>query len=222
MQQTFKPATSDAAIVNHMKMQRSNGAISTTTITAQGAGSGAGSGATTAEELPLRTHSPATSTEIYIVGGGGGGGSNPATLERKQQHRLSWVNMRRIGESSVLPTETVTPSPHTSRSYILTSSGIGGGGGGGGGGTASGRTTSASGRVSASCTTTITGSNNTLNDIISDYHSQEVASSDYHYTASTSSPAKNLSSNGSFNIANGSTVKLLPAVDDESNQQVSF
>lgn len=173
-------------------------------------------------------------------------------IDRKQEHRLSWVNMRRRAEgggsmsggsrgggSMVSP---ITPSPQTTRSYIsnitttelMSSNGVGGrgagirdvgGGGSGGLGTISGRTTATSGRISSSGITTISGSNNTLNDIHSDYHSQDVgAGSDFHnFSRIGVSPMKqHLSVNSSFNLANGSTVKLLSATDDESNQQVSF
>lgn len=215
------------------------------------------------ERMRMRTDSNATSiyvigadsinTHIGASGSGGTGGaqtdSNPATMERRQQNRLSWVNMRRGGEDAVhlegggRGAVTITPSPQTTRSYISTVSTItattgtvgdtirsraGGGVGGGvhiGNGTISGRTTAASGRMSTSGGTTISGSNNTLNDIISDYHSHEAASSrDFHYnnTVVASTPhIKNLSSTGSFNMTNGSTVKLLPAMEDESNQQVN-
>ncbi|XP_036336357.1 sodium-dependent nutrient amino acid transporter 1 isoform X1 [Rhagoletis pomonella] len=220
------------------------------------------------EAMRLRTDSNATS--IYVIGADATSShngpvtatssvtqsdSNPATMERKQRNRLSWVNMRRFGDAddaTALHGEhdgrsavTITPSPQTTRSYISTVStmtattGTGGSGGAGGGsgtirsrsgghmgngnGTLSGRTTAASGRISTSGATTISGSNNTLNDIISDYHSHEAAStSDFHYsnTVVASTPhMKNLSSSGSFNMTNGSTVKLLPVTDDDSNQQ---
>ncbi|XP_037826849.1 uncharacterized protein LOC119614813 [Lucilia sericata] len=210
------------------------------------------------EEMRMRSDSSATS--IYVMGHNSTikdpYASNNTTLDRKQEHRLSWVNMRRRAESgagsisgnsrgggsSMVP--PITPSPQTTRSYIsnITTTelmgsnviGRGGGirdvgggvGGSGGVGTISGRTTATSGRISSSGITTISGSNNTLNDIHSDYHSQDVGGtgSDYHnFSRIGVSPMKqHLSVNSSFNLANGSTVKLLTATDDESNQQVSF
>ncbi|XP_037933038.1 sodium-dependent nutrient amino acid transporter 1-like isoform X1 [Teleopsis dalmanni] len=174
---------------------------------------------------PMRLRSDSTATSVYVIGGNNVHASNPPTMERKQLNRQSWINMRQKVEDA-LP---VTSSPQTTRSYVSTvdtgfnggGSGSGSGGGGGGinsrGGTVSGRTTAASGRISGA--TTISGSNNTLNDIISDYHSHEAGSSDYQFAETTTSPTKNLSGSGSFNLANGSTVKLLSTNDDESNQQ---
>ncbi|XP_023296451.2 sodium-dependent nutrient amino acid transporter 1 isoform X1 [Lucilia cuprina] len=208
------------------------------------------------EEMRMRSDSSATS--IYVMGHNSTikdpYASNNTTLDRKQEHRLSWVNMRRRaesgagsisgnsrggGSSNMVP--PITPSPQTTRSYIsnittteLMGSNVigrgagirdvgGGVGGSGGVGTISGRTTATSGRISSSGITTISGSNNTLNDIHSDYHSQDVGGtgSDYHnFSRIGVSPMKqHLSVNSSFNLANGSTVKLLTATDDESNQQ---
>ncbi|XP_055841037.1 sodium- and chloride-dependent neutral and basic amino acid transporter B(0+) [Episyrphus balteatus] len=67
-------------------------------------------------------------------------------------------------------------------------------------------------------------SSHTTNDVISEcqsnYAGNEVANGDFHFvTAAESSPTKNLSSGGSFNLKSGSTVKLLPAGDEDSNTQ---
>ncbi|KAM7355172.1 solute carrier family member bloated tubules isoform 1-T2 [Cochliomyia hominivorax] len=204
------------------------------------------------EQMRMRSDSSATS--IYVMGHNSTikdpYSSNSTTLDRKQEHRLSWVNMRRrtdgaggsisAGSSGMAP--PITPSPQTTRSFIsnitttelMSSNGIGRGagirdvggggssGGGGGVGTISGRTTATSGRISSSGITTISGSNNTLNDIHSDYHSQDVgAGSDIHnFSRIGVSPMKqHVSASSSFNLANGSTVKLLTATDDDSNQQ---
>lgn len=69
-------------------------------------------------------------------------------------------------------------------------------------------------------------SSHTTNDVISEcqstYAGNEVANGDFHFvTTADSSPSKNLSSSGSFNLKSGSTAKLLPAGDDDSNTQVS-
>ncbi|TMW47312.1 hypothetical protein DOY81_007604 [Sarcophaga bullata] len=203
---------------------------------------------------PMRMRSDSTATSIYVVGNSSTHkdpySSQTTTLDRKQEQRLSWTNMRRRADgggggsisagsrSGLIVPPPITPSPQTTRSYISnittteiisTAGGIRGmggssnGGHGGVGGTISGRTTATSGRISSSGVTTISGSNNTLNDIHSDYHSQDVgAGSDFHNFSRIGgvSPMKqNLSANGSFNLANGSTVKLLTASDDESNQQ---
>lgn len=262
---SYRGRSSDEALDEHLKLQRQQ-AMPMTMSTTRRQLSGSTVIAPTPpppERMRMRTDSNATS--IYVIGadttgnyiGASGGGSargaqtdsNPATMERRQHNRLSWVNMHRGGEDTPhleggdRGAVTITPSPQTTRSYISTVStitatiGTGGdtirsraGGDGGvgvhiGNGTISGRNTAASGRMSTSGGTTISGSNNTLNDIISDYHSHEAASSnDFHYTSTVvaSTPhVKNLSSNGSFNMTNGSTVKLLPVMDDESNQQVS-
>lgn len=194
---------------------------------------------------PMRVRSDSSATSIYVMGNEVYS-SNPPTMDRKQEHRLSWVNMRRRDDGSVSGINghsrpPITPSPQTSRSYIsnITTTEMmgsstdgrsigrraGGADGGLGGGTISGRTTATSGQMSSSGVTTISGSNNTLNDIHSDYHSQEVGGSrDFHnFSRIGTSPTKqhNYSANGSFNLANGSTVKLIAHTDDESNQQVS-
>lgn len=202
----------------------------------------------------MRVRSDSSATSIYVMGNNSiikdPYASHSTTLDRKQEHRLSWVNMRRgvegggsisagsrsgVERGNIIP--PITPSPQTTRSYIsnitttelMASNGVGRGSGirdvGGGVGTISGRTTATSGRISSSGITTISGSNNTLNDIHSDYHSQDVgAGSDFHnFSRIGVSPMKqHLSANGSFNLANGSTVKLLTATDDDLNQQVSF
>uniref|UniRef100_A0A0K8UXH4 Sodium-and chloride-dependent GABA transporter 1 n=2 Tax=Bactrocera latifrons TaxID=174628 RepID=A0A0K8UXH4_BACLA len=261
---SYRGRSSDEALDEHLKLQQRQQAMPMTMSTTRRQLSGNTVVPPTPpppERMRMRTDSNATS--IYVIGadtthrhiaatgGGGVGGaqtdSNPATMERRQHNRLSWVNMRRGGEDAVhlegggSGAVTITPSPQTTRSYISTVSTItatignggdtirsraGGGAGTGvhiGNGTISGRTTAASGRMSTSGGTTISGSNNTLNDIISDYHSHEAASSrDFHYnnTVVASTPhMKQLSSSGSFNMTNGSTVKLLPVMDDETNQQ---
>ena len=214
----------------------------------------------TAIHEPMRMRSDSTATSIYVVGNSSTHkdpySSQTTTLDRKQEQRMSWTNMRRRADggggggggsistgsrSGIMVPPPITPSPQTTRSYIsnITTTeiistaggvrGMGGssnGGHGGIGGTISGRTTATSGRMSSSGVTTISGSNNTLNDIHSDYHSQDVGGgSDFHNFSRIGgvSPMKqNLSTNGSFNLANGSTVKLLTASEDESNQQVSI
>lgn len=206
---------------------------------------------------PMRMRSDSTATSIYVVGNNSTHkdpySSQATTLDRKQEQRLSWTNMRRRADggggggggsisagsrNGIMVPPPITPSPQTTRSYIsnITTTeiisnaggarGMGGNSNGGhsgiGGGTISGRTTATSGRISSSGVTTISGSNNTLNDIHSDYHSQDVgAGSDFHNQFGVTPMKQNLSTNGSFNLANGSTVKLLTASDDESNQQVS-
>lgn len=203
---------------------------------------------------PMRVRSDSSATSIYVMGNNTPSvnddySSNPPTIDRKQEHRLSWVNMRRRADGGMVVgaqmgldnRPPITPSPQTTRSYIsnittteIISSADGRStaglrdpsvsGGGGGGGTISGRTTATSGHISSSGVTTICGSNNTLNEIHSDYHSQDVGGSrDFHnFSRIGASPMKqNMSVDGSFNLANGSTVKLISGAEDEKNQQVS-
>lgn len=221
-----------------------------------------------------RLRGDSSATSIYVTAGDSHAyfnhvnSSNPGTMERKQEHRLSWTNMRRRGDGleATMQQPAITPSPQTTRSYIsnITTTElhsnrdddrIDGHGyrdsGGGGGGTGalrnasiSGRTTTSGRASSVDGVTTICGSSNTLNDIHSDYHSQDVGGSREFNNFSriisgsvvdgigaASSPKKHKlrnshlnysSANGSFNMANGSTVKLISQADDEANKQVSF
>lgn len=257
MNPSFKTRTSDEALDEHLQQLKASTAqrkqhlnklyasTKTTTLPAPP------TPPPPMEQMRMRSDSSATS--IYVMGHNSTikdpYSSNSTTLDRKQEHRLSWVNMRRRADGaggsisggsrigSMAP--PITPSPQTTRSFIsnitttelMGSNGVGGRGTGGGSsvgvgaGTISGRTTATSGRISSSGITTISGSNNTLNDIHSDYHSQDVgAGSDIHnFSRIGVSPMKqhHMSANSSFNLANGSTVKLLSALDDDSNQQVS-
>lgn len=253
MNPSFKTRTSDEALDEHLQQLKISTAnrkknmnkiyAATTTKQQQQHRSGP---PTPPPPEPMRLRSDSTATSIYVMGLNSTikepYSSNPPTIDRKQEHRLSWVNMRRRADGGSISGgrsgPPITPSPQTTRSYISNittteiisaNDGRGAGVGAAGyGGTVSGRTTATSGRISSSGITTISGSNNTLNDIHSDYHSQDVGggggSSDFHnFSRIGVSPMKqHLSTNGSFNLANGSTVKLITAIDDESNQQVSF
>lgn len=264
MNPSFKTRTSDEALDEHLQQLKASTAQRKQNLQKIYATPKSTALTTPPTPPPPTTHEPmrmrcdSTATSIYVVGNSSTHkdpySSQTTTLDRKQEQRLSWTNMRRRADGSggggsisagsrsgLMVPPPITPSPQTTRSYISnittteiisTAGGIRGmggssnGGHGGIGGTISGRTTATSGRISSSGVTTISGSNNTLNDIHSDYHSQDVgAGSDFHNFSRIGgvSPMKqNLSANGSFNLANGSTVKLLTASDDESNQQVSI
>ncbi|XP_030385433.1 sodium-dependent nutrient amino acid transporter 1 [Scaptodrosophila lebanonensis] len=152
-------------------------------------------------EQRLRSDSSITTrTCVYI---GGGNASGAATLDRHQPHRMSWLNMRRAKADAEMG--AVTPSPQTTRSCISTvSSVVDSGGGGGSGAAASGRTTATSGHIGSSGIITLSGSNNTLSELQTGFH-------DLHDDASKSY--------STHNITTASNAKLLPAPDDESNQQ---
>jgi len=161
----------------------------------------------------LRSDSTATSrTCVYIggapTGGGGGTGNGPisVTLDRRQPQRMSWLNMRRAKASEAdLP--AVTPSPQTTRSCISTVSSVVDSGGG--------RTTATSGRISSSGIVTLSGSNNTLSEIQGGYH-------DMDHDAVSKNFSVSASAHSAHNITTASNAKLLPAVEDESNKQVSL
>lgn len=148
-----------------------------------------------------------TRTCVYIGGAGNGGVvSSAATLDRRQPQRMSWLNMRRAKADAELP--AVTPSPQTTRSCISTVSSVVDSGGG--------RTTATSGRISSSGIITLSGSNNTLTDI-QGYHEHDLhdgVSKNYSSVSATTS------AHSAHNITTASNAKLLPAPEDESNQQV--
>lgn len=141
-----------------------------------------------------------SSGAIYIIGNSN---SKPNTMDRK--NHPSWVSSTSAGRTAAQPQTT------KGAGYLS---------GNGNAGMSS----------MPSATTTVTGSSNTINDIVSDYHSgsnyvanEAGSASDYHFTTATSTPPpKNLSSNGSFHLNNGSTVKLLSNSDDQTNTQVSW
>ncbi|XP_053956630.1 sodium-dependent nutrient amino acid transporter 1 isoform X1 [Anastrepha ludens] len=264
---SYRSRSSDEALDEHLKLQRQQAMPMTMNNMHRHISSNTVVPPTPPPPAPMRLRTDSNATSIYVIGADAStehnrpsassiaqSDSNPASMERRQHNRLSWVNMHRSGDDDAAQLENgsgrgaviITPSPQTTRSYIsavstiTATTGTGGGGGGtirsrvggftggsghigNGNGTISGRTTAASGRISTSGATTISGSNNTLNDIISDYHSHEAASgSEFHYSNAivASTPhMKNLSSSGSFNMANGSTVKLLPVTEDDGNQQ---
>lgn len=255
MNPSFKTRTSDEALDEHLQQLKSTMAqrkqnLNKMNTTAKMVIPPTPPPPPPAHAEPMRLRSDSSATSIYVMGHNSTirdpYASNSTTLDRKQDHRMSWANMRRKAEAGgsisagsrgrggdMVP--PVTPSPQTTRSYISNittnelmgagrSAGIRDVGGGGGVGTISGRTTATSGRISSSGVTTISGSNNTLNDIHSDYHSQDVGGgSDFHnFSRIGVSPLKqHLSSvNGSFTLANGSTAKLLSSTDDDPNQQV--
>lgn len=160
----------------------------------------------------LRTDSTATSRTCVYIGGEPAGGAGTAsgtgnghisvTLDRRQPQRMSWLNMRRAKANEADP-PAVTPSPQTTRSCISTVSSVVDSGGG--------RTTATSGRISSSGIVTLSGSNNTLSEIQGGYHDLEHDAVSKNYSVSASV----------HNITTASNAKLLPAVEDESNQQVS-
>lgn len=165
-------------------------------------------------EQRLRSDPNATRTCVYIGGEGGGGGgatgvSSAATLDRRQPQRLSWLNMRRAKADAELP--AVTPSPQTTRSCISTVSSVVDSGGG--------RTTATSGRISSSGIITLSGSNNTLSDIQGYHHEHDLAAD--RHSKNYSSVSVTASAHSAHNITTASNAKLLPAAEDESNQQVS-
>lgn len=99
------------------------------------------------------------------------------------------------------------------------------------GGNISGRTTATSGCMSSSGIATISGSNSNLNEIRSAIYAPNVLTSNTNkietssYTVGTdvsNSKLQSLPPNESFNVTNGSTVKLIVVNDDDSNKQVSF
>ncbi|XP_032290643.1 sodium-dependent nutrient amino acid transporter 1 isoform X1 [Drosophila virilis] len=146
-----------------------------------------------------------TRTCVYIGGAGNGVVSSAATLDRRQPQRMSWLNMRRAKADAELP--AVTPSPQTTRSCISTVSSVVDSGGG--------RTTVTSGRISSSGIITLSGSNNTLTDI-QGYHEHDLhdgVSKNYSSVSATTS------AHSAHNITTASNAKLLPAPEDESNQQ---
>ncbi|KAH8365630.1 hypothetical protein KR093_002892 [Drosophila rubida] len=164
-----------------------------------------------ATEQRLRSDSSNARTCVYIGGANGGPHSNAATLDRRQPQRMSWLNMRRAKADAELP--AVTPSPQTTRSCISTVSSVVDSGGG--------RTTATSGRISSSGIITLSGSNNTLTDIQGGYHEHH----DMHdgvsknYSSVSASASASASAHSAHNITTASNAKLLPAAEDESNQQ---
>lgn len=156
-------------------------------------------------EHRLRSDSSNARTCVYI--GGAGGITTAATLDRRQPQRMSWLNMRRAKADGEMA--TVTPSPQTTRSCISTVSSVVDSGGG--------RTTATSGRISSSGIITLSGSNNTLSEI-QGYHEHDLhdgVSKNYSTVSATAS------AHSAHNITTASNAKLLPAPEDESNQQVS-
>lgn len=159
-------------------------------------------------EQRLRSDPNAARTCVYI-GGGTTGVSSAATLDRRQPQRLSWLNMRRAKADAELP--VVTPSPQTTRSCISTVSSVVDSGGG--------RTTATSGRISSSGIITLSGSNNTLSDIQGFHHEHDLTAD--RHSKNYSSVSVTASAHSAHNITTASNAKLLPAAEDESNQQVS-
>lgn len=159
-------------------------------------------------EQRLRSDPNSARTCVYI-GGATGVQNSAATLDRRQPQRMSWLNMRRAKADAELP--AVTPSPQTTRSCISTVSSVVDSGGG--------RTTATSGRISSSGIITLSGSNNTLSDI-QGYHHEHDLTADRN-SKNYSSVSVTASAHSAHNITTASNAKLLPAAEDESNQQVS-
>ncbi|KAH8322309.1 hypothetical protein KR059_011256 [Drosophila kikkawai] len=219
MSSSYKPRGSDEALAEQLSLARNrtgtgSGALATATPTYRHI-SGAMATLPRHENnhqshnpdnsARLRTDSTATSrTCVYIggepTGGGTGNGHISVTLDRRQPQRMSWLNMRRAKANEADP-PAITPSPQTTRSCISTVSSVVDSGGG--------RTTATSGRISSSGIVTLSGSNNTLSEIQGGYHDLEHDAVSKNYSVSASV----------HNITTASNAKLLPAVEDESNQQ---
>ncbi|KAH8378978.1 hypothetical protein KR009_002375 [Drosophila setifemur] len=176
----------------------------------------------TDDSVRLRSDSMATSRTCVYIGGAptangiGNGTSNgigtgnghvtSVTLDRRQPQRMSWLNMRRAKAQGEQDQLAVTPSPQTTRSCISTVSSVVES-------RTDGRTTATSGRISSSGIVTLSGSNNTLSEIQGGYHDLD------HDAMSKNFSSVSVSAHSAHNITTASNAKLLPAVEDESNQQ---
>lgn len=200
MSSNYKSRSSDETVADHLSLPRSVKPMVTPTYK-QISGGMATLPRPDAEQR-LRSESSNARTCVYI--GGATGVSNAATLDRRQPQRMSWLNMRRAKADAELP--AVTPSPQTTRSCISTVSSVVDSGGG--------RTTATSGRISSSGIITLSGSNNTLTDIQGYEHDLHDGVSKNYSSVSVSASA-----HSAHNITTASNAKLLPAAEDESNQQ---
>ncbi|KAM8709089.1 hypothetical protein ACLKA7_015976 [Drosophila subpalustris] len=203
MSSNFKNRSTDEALAQQLSLPRSVKPTATPTYK-QISGGMATLPRPDTEQRLSRESNGITRTCVYI-GGATGVVSNAATLDRRQPQRMSWLNMRRAKADAELP--AVTPSPQTTRSCISTVSSVVDSGGG--------RTTATSGRISSSGIITLSGSNNTLTDI-QGYHEHDLHDG---VSKNYSSVSVSASAHSAHNITTASNAKLLPAAEDESNQQ---
>lgn len=228
MSSSYKPRTSDEALAEQLSLAGSGAKPPATPTYRQISGAMAtlprhenhtnNNNHKSDDSVRLRSDSSATTRTCVYIGGaptGNGTGNGhvvtaSVTLDRRQPQRMSWLNMRRAkaGEQD-LP--AVTPSPQTTRSCISTVSSVVES-------RTDGRTTATSGRISSSGIVTLSGSNNTLSEIQGGYHDLD------HDAVSKNFSSVSVSASGhsAHNITTASNAKLLPAAEDESNQQVSY
>ncbi|XP_026847795.1 sodium-dependent nutrient amino acid transporter 1 isoform X1 [Drosophila persimilis] len=208
MTSSYKPRSSDEALAEQLSLARSTGSgtkpLGGTPIYRQISGAMA--------TLPRHDNESSISrTCVYIGGAPNANGAAPgpvsATLDRRQPHRMSWLNMRRAKADAELA--AITPSPQTTRSCISTVSSVVDSGGG--------RTTATSGRISSSGIVTLSGSNNTLSEIHGGYHDHDVH--DLHHDGVSKNYSVSASAISTHNITTASNAKLLPAAEDEANKQ---
>lgn len=225
MSSSYKPRTSDEALAEQLSLAGSGAKPPATPTYRQISGAMAtlprhenhtnNNNHKSGDSARLRSDSSATTRTCVYIGGaptGNGTGNGhvvtaSVTLDRRQPQRMSWLNMRRAkaGEQD-LP--AVTPSPQTTRSCISTVSSVVES-------RTDGRTTATSGRISSSGIVTLSGSNNTLSEIQGGYHDLDHDAVSKNF----SSVSVSASAHSAHNITTASNAKLLPAAEDESNQQ---
>ncbi|XP_017096052.2 sodium- and chloride-dependent neutral and basic amino acid transporter B(0+) isoform X1 [Drosophila bipectinata] len=225
MSSSYKPRTSDEALAEQLSLAGSGAKPPATPTYRQISGAMAtlprhenhtnNNNHKSDDSVRMRTDSSATTRTCVYIGGaptGNGTGNGhvvtaSVTLDRRQPQRMSWLNMRRAkaGEQD-LP--AVTPSPQTTRSCISTVSSVVES-------RTDGRTTATSGRISSSGIVTLSGSNNTLSEIQGGYHDLDHDAVSKNF----SSVSVSASAHSAHNITTASNAKLLPAAEDESNQQ---